>query len=352
MYLLQKLSRLLVTLAFVVPVTARAGSSGEAGLHLDRALDMLSKGNPAEAASEFLRSYEIDHDFTVLYNLGVSYLRATPSETVQAVDALQRYLDEGGTSIPDDRRKKVEEVITYQKTQISRLEIRGAPDGAVVRVDNHVIGKAPISVPVRVSTGTHVIVVTPPNQKSLEFSVTVAGQEHRTIELAPSMERSASDERPLEGNVVTSVQKPLEEDTPPPPGPTIRPPSTIKDGLEPHTSSPGRMLRFAGFATAGLGAGTLVAGAVLGLFARSRNQSALDSCPQAPCSQKANALEHDARDFAREANYSFLAGGSLVVTGAVLYIISAMEQPPAQKQARLLLFAGPGSIGLATGGTW
>jgi hypothetical protein len=63
-------------------------------------------------------------------------------------------------------------------------------------------------------------------------------------------------------------------------------------------------------------------------------------------------LQSDAKDFALGANISFIAGGALVLTGAILYLLAPGDKPSSQNQARLLLFAGPGSFGLATRGSW
>jgi hypothetical protein len=350
-------------LVLVAPIVARAESTEEARRHFDRGVELLNEERPAEAAVEFQRSYEIRSHYGVLYNLGLSYLMLNPPKTVEAVDILQRYLDEGGASIPATRRTDVEQEIARQKRRIATLEIRGAPDGAVVRVGDRVVGKAPLGVPVRVGIGTHVITVTPQNKKPIELSVTVAGEDYRIIELAAGTdtasaggavtpETSSSIERSAAGVAKPTSPDQLEPPAPPRVSATVA--TSPSDAKASDVGAPfhSRVGRVAGLVTAGVGMGGLVAGVVIGLLARSRNQSALDRCPQAPCSESARALQNDAKDFATGANISFIAGGALVLTGAVLYLLAPGDKPSSQNQARLLLFAGHGSFGLATRGIW
>jgi hypothetical protein len=339
-------------LVLVSPVAASAESTEEARRHFDRGVELLNEEKPAEAAIEFQRSYEIRPHYGVLYNLGLSYLMLNPPKTAEAVDVLQLYLDEGGMSIPDARRADVQQEIARQRKRIATLEIRGAPDGAVVRVGDRVVGKAPLGVPVRVGIGTHVITVTPQDKKPIELSVTVAGEDHRIIEFAAGTDAAAA-----ASTVTPETSKPIaapaqpENPAPPPASATVAP-SSIDAKADVGSPSHSRVARVAGLVAAGVGVGGLAAGTVLGLLAHSRNQSALDRCPKAPCSDDARSLQSDAKDFALGANISFIAGGALVLTGAILYLLAPGDKPSSQNQARLLLFAGPGSFGLATRGSW
>ena len=147
---------LVILLGALAPAqAAQAGDKEEARKHYDRALELADDGQPEGAIVEFRRSYDLTHHFAVLYNIGHVYVSL--ARPVEAVDAYERYLTDGGKKIPAARRAEVEQEIARQKARIATLEIRGLPEGAVVRLDGKEIAKAPITAPVRVGVGTHTI---------------------------------------------------------------------------------------------------------------------------------------------------------------------------------------------------
>jgi alpha-tubulin suppressor-like RCC1 family protein len=185
-HVLKKIILVLAMLAIPAgPVFARADSAAkaraEAKKHFDRAMELNDDGQVAEAVIEFKRAYEIAPHHTVLYNLGQAYI--TLAKPVEAVAALQRYLDEGGKAIKPSRRAEVEQEIVRQKTRIATLEIRGLPDSSRVRVNGVDVGKAPLGEPILVGIGDHVVSATAEGYDPAEVRVTVAGEDRRTIEL-------------------------------------------------------------------------------------------------------------------------------------------------------------------------
>ena len=141
--------------ALAAPQAARASEKEEARKHYDRAIELVDDGQLEGAIVEFQRSYDLTHHFAVLYNIGQVFVSL--AKPVEAVDAYERYLADGGKKIPAARHTEVEQEIARQKARIATLEIRGLPEGAGVRVDGKEIGKAPIAAPVRVGVGTHSI---------------------------------------------------------------------------------------------------------------------------------------------------------------------------------------------------
>jgi tetratricopeptide (TPR) repeat protein len=112
--LLKKITLVLAMLAIpAVPIAARAGTTAngraEAKKHFDRAMELNEDGQVAEAVIELKRCYELSPHHTVLYNLGQAYI--VLARPVEAVAALQRYLEEGGKAIKPARRTEVEEEI-------------------------------------------------------------------------------------------------------------------------------------------------------------------------------------------------------------------------------------------------
>ena len=184
--LMRKATLLLAALALsAAPVAARADSTSaaraEAKKHYDRAMELNEDGQTAEAIIELKRCYELAPHHTVLYNLGQAYI--TLAQPLKAVAALQGYLDEGGKDIKPVRRAEVEQEIARQKTRIATLQILVLPDGARVRVNGVDVGAAPLSKPIPVGIGDHVVSASADGYDPAEVQVTVAGEDRRTVEL-------------------------------------------------------------------------------------------------------------------------------------------------------------------------
>jgi hypothetical protein len=183
---LKKITLLLAMLAISAGhIAARADTAAsaraEAKKHYDRAMELNDDGQVAEAVIELKRAYELAPHHTVLYNLGQAYI--TLAKPVEAVAALQRYLDEGGRAIKPARRAEVEQEIARQKTRIATLEIRVLPEGARVRVNGVDVGKAPLGKAISIGIGDHVVSATAEGHDPAEVRVTVAGEDRRTVDL-------------------------------------------------------------------------------------------------------------------------------------------------------------------------
>ena len=357
-------SRWLVLMIFVVltlPVAAKAEPEDESRKHFVQGLELADEQQYAEAAIEFQRSYEIRPHFGVLYNLGLAYLKSKPPKIAKGVTALQRYLDEGGKEIPPNQRAEVEQELAHQKARIATLDLRGIPADAVVQVGDEVM-VAPLPGPVQVGIGTHRIVITAPNRKPIDLTISVGGGDYRVIDFShpenaalPEHEPVVSLERARPGDTVAAIPGAPTSAIPAAPssGPAVPQIAAVGSSAQ-ATQGPSHRntWRVAGILSAGIGGAGLATGTVLGLIAHSRNQSALNRCPKAPCSDDATALESQSKNYATGANIAFVAGGALVLSGVLLYLLAPTEKPTAQTQARLLLSVEPTSLGLVTRGTW
>lgn len=97
----------------VVPARADPDPRAEARVAFTRGYALAEAGRYAEAIAHFTRAYELSPHFAVLYNLGQAY--AAAGQPGPAVDALKRYLAEGGPQIPPARRTQVETEILEQE---------------------------------------------------------------------------------------------------------------------------------------------------------------------------------------------------------------------------------------------
>ena len=326
--------------ALAAPLAAKAGVKEEARKHYDRAIELVDDGQLEGAIVEFQRSYDLTHHFAVLYNIGQVYVSL--ARPVEAVDAYERYLADGGRKVPADRRTEVEKEIVRQKARIATLEIHGLPQGATVRVDGNEIGRAPISAPVRVGVGKHTIAAWADGYDSAEKEVVVAGEDHKAVELvlakrvveSPSLPPGAQSApvQPVTVTVVAPAQSP--------PWP--------RAAVEPSTK-PMSNVRLLGILTGVAGVAGIAAGGGCWWVAMTRNDESKDNWNTNP--DKAKSLRGEAQDYISAGNTLFYAGGALVVLGVVLYFVGAPDTTP-NAHAYLMPAVGPGFAGLNAGGTW
>ena len=340
----------IILAALAAPQAVRAGEKEEARKHYDRAIELVDDGQLEGAIVEFQRSYDLTHHFAVLYNIGQVFVSL--ARPVEAVDAYERYLTDGGKKIPAARRAEVEQEIARQRARIATLEIRGLPEGAMVRLDGREIGKAPITAPVRVGVGTHAIAASAEGYDPAEAEVTVAGEDKRVVELALVKHMVETPPPPAVAPLV---------ETPPPPVAPVTPPAVtpaagaalVGTAVEPMTN-PRSMsnMRIAGIASGTAGVAGMVAGAVFWGLAKSRHDDAVGYVNQNI--GRAQQLQGDAQDYATAGNTVFIVGGALAALGVVLYFVgdSDKQATTPDTHAYLMPTLGPGFAGLNAGGTW
>jgi len=354
--------------AVMAPQGVRAGEKEEARIHYDRALELADDGQPEGAIVEFRRSYDLTHHFAVLYNIGQIFVSL--SKPVEAVDAYQRYLVEGGNRISRARRAEVKKEVERQSSRIATLEIHGLPDGAVVRLDEKEIAKAPIASPVRVGVGTHAITASAEGYDPAKIEVAVAGGDRHVVKLEltkhlvesqsmPPVDRvvkglpsgfspaspsalelqAAAESIPAPSQPVKRASTPIPSETvtnaPGPlvgsaePSPPIASPTSSETGLSalqaapfaPATPapaiSPGRRLRLGGLICGATAIVSVGAGVIFGLATRSRSNSAESASVY-------NSAYADRGKLYEKLQWTALGVGTgLAVTGALMYAIGA-----------------------------
>lgn len=161
----------------------------EAKQSFERGYSLFQQGDFTRAAELFERAYNLRPNYSVLYNLAQAY--ASSSRFAAAVHAFERYLEEGDTEIPDERRKSVESAIRYYESRVGTLELVVTPAGAEVAVDGRRVGTAPLGSSVRVNAGPHVITATLANHVLDVRTVDVGGGARERVELTLSRESLA-----------------------------------------------------------------------------------------------------------------------------------------------------------------
>ncbi len=336
--------------ALLVPLlaarAARADAVQEARRHFDRAVGLVDDGQLEGALVEFERSYELTHNFVVLYNIG--QVLVSLARPVEAYDTYQSYLTQGQDKIAVSRRAEVEREMARQKARIATVELRVLPDGALVRVDGKDIGRAPISTALRVAVGKHTVAATAQGCAPAANEITVAGEDHKFVSLA--LARVAIDTPTLQPVAAPPVA-PMSA-APVASAAYVAPPAAELGAMTTPASQPMSKLRIAGIVMGAAGVAGIAAGTTFWLVAESRHTDAMNVYQSNY--PKAQSLQSEAQSYATGASISLIAGGALVAGGVGSFILGAPDKtaPSPGLHAYLLPSLAPGIAGLSAGGTW
>lgn len=123
--------------------------------HFDKGLTAWNDQRFGEAIGEFEKAFELWPDYRVLYNIGK--VRVALGRSVEAVDAFETYLAQGGDELAQDRKQEVRDAIAAQMSHIATLDVKVSIEGAEVRIDGKLIGRSPLAGALRITEGKHTL---------------------------------------------------------------------------------------------------------------------------------------------------------------------------------------------------
>jgi hypothetical protein len=123
----------------------------DAGSHFDRGATLYKEGDYAAALIEFKRAYDASPTWQVLFNIGQCYFELR--DYANALLTLQRFQAEGGDRIGREDRATLDAELPDLSNRVARITVSSNLEGAIVSVDDQVVGKTPLSDPVLVSIG-------------------------------------------------------------------------------------------------------------------------------------------------------------------------------------------------------
>jgi len=172
--------------ALAVSPEARA----EATEHYNRGVAFYNDGDYLLALIEFERSFQIVPHYRIRYNIGqVNYQL---NRYALALEALQKYLEEGDTRVPADRRASVEKDIAALRTRVARVTVTTNVPGAEIFVDDAARGKTPLSAPLLVDAGSRKIEARLAGYTTATRAITLAGGDARDVSLELIQEKVAT----------------------------------------------------------------------------------------------------------------------------------------------------------------
>jgi tetratricopeptide (TPR) repeat protein len=169
-----------VALQILAVVLLLCGSSGhayaqinEAALRFDRGIRLVNAGDLSGALAEFQRAHVLAPSPLVAYNLGLLY--AELNRPVQAVRALEQARQAGG-ALKQEQRERLQRVLSEQRARIGLVALRVNVREGAVQVDNVQVATLPLTSPLEVASGSHVIGVIAEGHAPARAEVIVAGE--------------------------------------------------------------------------------------------------------------------------------------------------------------------------------
>lgn len=164
---------LALAMSFAGQAVAQTDPRADASAHFERGTDLFNEGRYDAALAEFERAYEIAPALPVLYNL--ARVHAELGHPVASAHAYERYLSEGGDTLPRARRTEAEQALARQRDRIGHLRVEANVEGAIVSVDGSDVATTPLATPIEVGSGTHAIGVRAPGYEGVTRDVSIAG---------------------------------------------------------------------------------------------------------------------------------------------------------------------------------
>jgi hypothetical protein len=164
---------LLLGLAVHVAPARAADAEHEARSQFQNGIALYKDGDFEQAAIAFARAYELKPSYKILFNIG--QVRNELKRYARALEAYTRYLSEGGTEIPPERRDQVEVEVRRLEGLVGSIVVTSAVDGATVFLDDTRQDDTPLAKALVVDMGEHVVVVRKAGVELHREKVTVAG---------------------------------------------------------------------------------------------------------------------------------------------------------------------------------
>jgi hypothetical protein len=293
-----------VLFLFALSAAAQApeGQTEAAKAVFEKGKTLFDAGKFPEAADAFREADRIQHSWKLLYNIGQCEMLAKRHSL--ALEAFERYLSEGGGDIDAARRDEVLGEVVRLREMVGFADVR-APDGAVITVDDVERGRAPLPGPVTVDAGVeHRIVAMKDDEAVLNRVVRVSGGQTLVVD--------------AQSGAPGETAEPTPEPTP-----------------VAETEAPGPNPRAVwGWTAVGVGAAAIIAGAVTGSLALSKNSDIKDNCAGGDCLPPWHD-EVDKRDrLALSTDVLLPTGAAVAIVGVLVLTVFKGEEQAAVTASR------------------
>jgi len=307
------MTRLAYALPFVFVTIASVASADDA----PTAAQLKQQGDAAmqalhyrDALKAYEQAYALGHDPAILYN------RARAEQALGDYPAALEAIEEFVHTAPDDLKQRVPhlaEMVADFESRVALVVVNCAIEGATVRIGGKVVGTTPLPAAVKVAGGELAIAVEAPNHTTFHQDVTAPGGKVTTVNAT------------LASNVAPVAPPPVL------PTPVVRTETYVPSGW-----------RIAAFTIGGVGVAGLALGGISGGLVASKTGDANAHCPSKACDATGWAAINDAKTFATISTIGFIAGGALVATAVILFVVA----PHATRKMGFAPIVGPSFVGI------
>ena len=168
----------LVLLGRAAPLQAAPGDiEAETRRRCDRGFRLAGEGDFAGAAAEYRRAFELSGETEPLFNLGV--LLAKLNRSAQVVTTLDQLLREP-KGLPQPSLDRARRIRDEHAARVGQLRLASNVP-AQIEIDNLDVGRTPLTQPLVLTTGTHLLTVTAPGYTPLRRQVEIVAGEIATL---------------------------------------------------------------------------------------------------------------------------------------------------------------------------
>ena len=296
--------------ALTFATTARAGDGAAAAQTLfEEARALIAAGNYAAGCAKLEGSQALDPGPGTQYNLALCYEKSgrTASAWATYLESASAYQ---ATNRPDWEAKARDRATALANTlsKVTIVSPPGAPGDLAITRDGVAVVASELGVAIPVDPGQHVIAATAHGRAGFHVAIVVAPGESKQVDVV------------------------LGEPVGAPVG-----------GARDHTLA---------YVVGGVGIAGLAFGAVTGLGAINKNASSTKACPEDGVCRDAAARRsnHTASDWATASTIGFIAGGALLASGVVLFMLAPPTRTTAGSRPFVRPSVGLGAVGLV--GAW
>ncbi|NLE85149.1 MAG: hypothetical protein GX607_02005 [Myxococcales bacterium] len=261
-------------------------------------VQLAEQGSCEEAIPLFMRAEALFHAPTILASLGECQVRL--GRLVEGTETLRRVVREKlPPDAPDaffDAQRRARALLEEHEPRIAQLTIDVEPAGVGPRlhIDGSPVSAAFIGAPRPTDPGAHLVEVFAEGHQATRAEIHLAEGARETLRLTLS---------------------PLPNSTPPP--------SDLPERSAPSTQ------RFLGYVSVGLGGALLTAGAITGVLALGKEKDLQQRCPGGRCPPGERETLDEAHTLATTASFATIGGAAFGLTGLVLLLTAAAEDPEA-----------------------
>jgi hypothetical protein len=318
-----------------------ASNQAAAQALFEQARQLMADGKFVEACPKLVESERLDPGAGTLMNLGHCY-----EKNGQTASAWVTFKDAAAAADLKHRAdwsSRARERAQALEPMLSRLTIEVPPDARIsglrVRRDGVEVGPAVWGTPIPIDPGDHAIEASAPAKKTWSKTTKIGAAAEQAHVVVPSL---LDEPGPSSASAsVASTPAAAKASAAPPPAPSTPPPA----------QSDGSTQRTLGLVIGGVGIVGVAVGSVFGILAMGSESSSKNLCPTDACASAA-AVQDDAnaRTQATVSTVAMIAGGAVLVTGAVIFFTAPKGK--AVTGLRLMPAVGAGEFGLRLGGAW